>query len=174
MTQPDSVEASPSRMLHAFGETPEQMRLQLSRAFELFEAAISDAQPHWLTAPAEGRWSPAQVSEHVALVSEGVAKIVGLLLSDKPLRSVPAEPGETVDGKRLAPVNLQPGPGSDWTGLQPRWQASHASLAAAAERLEHADPSRRFYHPFMGELDACDWLRMATYHIRHHRRQLAE
>ena len=174
MTRPDSVPATSSRMLQAFGETPEQMRTELDKAFERFEAGIPEALPHWLAAPADGRWSPAQVTEHVVIVSEGVARIVGLLLSGKPLRSVPAEPGETIDGRRVAPASLVPGAGSDWAELEPRWQASHAELSAVAGHLEGADPSRRFPHPFMGELDAHDWLRMATFHIRHHRRQLAE
>ena len=38
-------------------------------------------------------------------------------------------------------------------------------LAVAAP----ADPGRTFYHPFMGQLDALDWLRMAAYQTRHHR-----
>ncbi len=161
-------------MLTAFGETQEQIQAELHKAFGRFEAAIPDHQDHWLTSPAEGRWSPAQVTEHVLLVNENVSRIVALLLSDTPLRAGPAVPGETVGGKRMAPPGLEPGKGLPWATLEPRWQSSQALLTDLAARLEGADLTRRYFHPFLGEIDAHDWTRMVTFHLRHHCRQLAE
>ncbi|WP_407539457.1 DinB family protein [Deinococcus radiomollis] len=174
MTQAQPERASGTRMLTAFGETPAQIQAELHKAFGRFEAAIPDHQGHWLTSPAEGRWSPAQVTEHVLLVNENVARIVALLLSDTPLRAGPAVPGQTLDGKRLAPAGLEPGEGLPWDALEPRWQASRAVLDGVAARLEGADLTRRYFHPFLGEIDAHDWTRMVTFHLRHHCRQLAE
>jgi DinB superfamily len=161
-------------MLTAFGETPEQILAELNRAFDRTEASILEQQDHWLQQPAEGRWSPAQVTEHVLIVNEGVAGIVKLLLSDKPLRPGSGTPGEMVGGKRVAPAGLEPGEGSEWAALQARWNDSRAALMALGEQAQGADLSRRFFHPFLGDIDVHDWLRMATYHTRHHRRQLEE
>lgn len=162
------------RALKAFGETPEQIRAELHKAFSRFEETAGHEQAHWLAAPGEGRWSPAQVAEHVAIVNEGVARILKLLLSDRPLRDGPAASGPSQGDGRVAPSGLEPGEGQTWAELQPRWQASAALLDDAAARLGEADLSRRFVHPFLGPIDAHDWMRMATYHVRHHRRQLTE
>ena len=161
-------------MLTAFGETQEQIQAELHKAFGRFEAAVPNHQDHWLTSPAEGRWSPAQVTEHVLLVNKNVGRIVALLLSDAPLRAGPAVPGETVGGKRMAPPGLEPGKGLPWATLEPRWQSSQALLTDLAARLEGTDLTRRYFHPFLGEIDAHDWTRMVTFHLRHHCRQLAE
>ncbi len=163
-----------TRVLTAFGESPEQIRTELHKAFARFEETVRQEQEHWLAAPSEGRWSPAQVTEHVAIVNESVARIVNLLLSDKPLRDMPAESGQTQGGKRVAPAGLEPGAGQPWAELQARWQASVSLLDEAVARLGEADLSRRYGHPFLGQIDARDWARMATYHTRHHRRQLTE
>jgi|GEM_PF-1673850 len=172
--QQQSHPSGGTRVLTAFGETPEQIRTELHKALGRFEETLRQEQAHWLAAPAEGRWSPAQVTEHVTIVNEGVARILNLLLSDKPLRNVPAEPGRTQDGKRLAPAALEPGEGQPWAELHPRWQASVSLLDEAVSRLGGADLSRRYSHPFLGPIDAHDWARMVTYHTRHHRRQLTE
>ncbi|WP_407570849.1 DinB family protein [Deinococcus altitudinis] len=174
MTQAPPERARGTRMLTAFGETQEQIQAELHKAFARFTAAVPDHQDHWLTSPAEGRWSPAQVTEHVMLVNENVGRIVSLLLSDRALPAGAAVPGETVGGKRVAPAGLEPGEGLPWDALEPRWQASWAVLDGVAARLEGADLTRRYFHPFLGEIDAHDWTRMVTFHLRHHCRQLAE
>lgn len=163
-----------TRLLTAFGDAPEEILSGLHGAFDRFESALQQQQDHWLAPPAEGRWSPAQVTEHVLIVNEGVARIVALLLSGKPLRPGGSAPGETVDGRRVAPAGLEPGEGQAWEELQGRWVGSRAALVALGNRVSQADLSRTFHHPFLGEIDAHDWLRMATYHTRHHRRQLEE
>jgi hypothetical protein len=160
--------------LAAFGGTPAEIQAELHNALDRFLSSIPEQQDHWLVSPAEGRWSPAQVTEHVLIVNEGVSGIVALLLSDKPLRPVMGTPGEMVNGKRLAPAGLEPGAGMSWEELEPRWQANRAVLSGLAARLADADLSRRYFHPFLGELGAQDWTRMATVHTRRHRRQLAE
>ncbi|WP_425147398.1 DinB family protein [Deinococcus sp.] len=178
MTNSDAARTPLSRpdtsQLRAFGETPGQMRGQLDAAFERFEADLRKVQGHWLSAPAEGRWSPAQVTEHVLIVNEGIAKIIRLLLSDKPLRPLERTPGVQQGGKREAPASLRPGQGQPWEALQERWQASRERLSELSSHLEGADLSRRMFHPFYDDLDAHNWMRMAIAHTRQHRRQLAE
>ena len=173
MTTP-SEPSQGTRVLVAFGETQPEMLAELHKAFSRFEEGVRGSQDHWLQAPSEGRWSPAQVAEHVLLVNENVGRLVALLLSDKALRPMERTPGHTQDGRRLAPANLEPSAGQPWEALSARWEASHAQLTGVGERLAAADLGRVAYHPFLGDLDVHDWFRMVTYHIRHHRRQLEE
>ncbi len=161
-------------MLTAFGETPEQISAELHKALERFQVALPECQGHWLISPAPGRWSPAQVTEHVLLVNEAVAEIAAQLLSQTPRLPPPSGPGQVIGGRRVSPERLEPGPGLAWADLAGRWQAACERLNAVSARLPEADLSRRYAHPFLGEIDAHDWLRMATFHTRHHRRQLEE
>lgn len=161
--------------LQVFGRTPQELAENLETAIARFEtrAARARQEGRWLTAPAEDKWSPAQITEHVLLVNEGTAKVVALLTGDKPLRSG-GQPGEYRGGKRMAPAATLPGDGLAWEALEERWAASRNLLPQLTARLAGADEGRTFFHAFMGELGAADWLRMASYHTRHHRRQLED
>lgn len=163
--------AANAAALRALGTSPEEVRDRLARELGAFEAAVLAAQGRWHE-PLPGRtWTAAQEAEHVILVNEGTARIVALLLSDRPLRPVPQVPGEVVEGKRQAPDATRPGPDQPWEALRERHATVREALLGQAPRATD-DPGRRFFHPFMGELTALDWLRMAAYHVRHHRQQL--
>ncbi|WP_019588773.1 DinB family protein [Deinococcus apachensis] len=157
--------------LRAMGDSPEEVRDRLARELGAFEAAVLAAQPQWHETLPFRAWTAAQESEHVILVNEGTARIVALLLSDRPLRPVPPVPGELVEGRRQAPTGTRPGPDQPWETLRERHATAREALLSHAPRATD-DPGRRFFHPFMGEITALDWLRMAAFHIRHHRKQL--
>lgn len=158
-------------MLRAFGASPADVRSRLERELDAFEAAVARSGGRWHDALPNRTWTAAQEAEHVILVNESTARIVALLNSDKALRPVPIVPGEVVEGRRQAPAAVQPGPGQAWVELEERHAASRAALLGHVERATD-DPERRFFHVFLGDLTALDWLRMAAYHVRHHRRQL--
>ncbi|MDB5044737.1 MAG: hypothetical protein JWQ08_787 [Deinococcus sp.] len=164
-------QAEQRQLLRAFGQTPADVRSRLERELDAFERAVNAAQPHWHTTLPGRSWTAAQESEHIIRVNAGTARIAALLLSDKPLRPGDQTPGILVDGKRQAPAGLQPGPDQSWADLSAgHTQTRAALLNAAAQAPETSD--RTFFHPFMGELTALDWLRMAGFHVRHHRKQL--
>lgn len=169
MTQIDF--AGNAAVLRALGISADEVRARLTRELGAFEAAVLAAQPRWQERLPGREWTAAQESEHVILVNEGTARVVALLLSDRPLRPVPAVPGEMRDGRRQAPASLVPGPDQPWEALRERHAAVRKALLGAAARATD-DPGRRFFHPFMGELTALDWLRMAALHMRHHRQHL--
>lgn len=158
-------------MLRALGNTPEEVRARLVKELDAFEAAVLTAQPRWHEVLPGREWTAAQESEHVILVNEGTARIVALLLSNRPLRPVLPVPGKLVEGRRQAPDGTRPGPDQPWETLRERHAAAREALLGSAP-LASDDPERRFFHPFMGELTALDWLRMAAYHVRHHCKQL--
>lgn len=170
MTPPEEIEERTAE-LRRLGGSGEEVAARLERELDAFERAVAGAQARWHV-PLPGReWTAAQEAEHVLLVNESSARIAALLASDRPLRPVPRTPGEERDGKRQAPEGTRPGPGQPWEALAERHQAARAQLLALAAQAGD-DPGRTFFHPFMGDLTALDWLRMAAYHIGHHRRQL--
>lgn len=157
-------------LLRATYPTSAVLAEQLARELAAFEQALRMAASHWHTLLPGRAWTPAQEAEHTILVNEGTGRIVRLLLSDRPLRAGPQEPGRTENGKRLAPAGTEPGPGEELGVLLAR----HAAAAARLRELHAApNPERTFVHPFLGPLDALDWLRMATWHTRHHCQAIA-
>ena len=158
--------------LRAYGKTPPEVAERLEREFASFSAAAERAAPQWHTQLPDRTWTPAQESEHVILVNEGSAKVARLLNSDKELRPTPQQPIEPdAQGRRIAPPGTVPGEGQAWSELQARHAATLEALRQAA--LQAQDGSeRRFWHGAMGDLTALDWLRMAAYHTRHHRKKL--
>ncbi|GMA14149.1 DinB family protein (plasmid) [Deinococcus metallilatus] len=155
--------------LQAVYPTPEVVALQLDRELAALEETIRAAAPHWSTRMPGRDWTPAQEAEHAILVNEGTGKLVRLLLSDRPLREAPQQPGQTENGKRLAPPGTEPGAGEALDTLLTRHAAASALLAGVRA---DPNPDRTFFHPFMGKIDALDWLRMATWHTRHHRKAI--
>ncbi|THF70104.1 DinB family protein [Deinococcus sp. Arct2-2] len=164
-------QAEQRQMLRAFGQTPADVQARLERELDAFERAVAAVQPHWHTTLPQRAWTAAQESDHIIRVNAGTARIAALLLSDKPLRPTDQTPGVMVDGKRKAPAGLEPGPDQAWDALSgAHAQTRAALLQAAAHAPETSD--RTYFHPYMGELTALEWLKMATLHMRHHRKQL--
>lgn len=171
MTQPREDPAQAAATLRRLGTTGEEVAARLTRELDAFEAAVAGAQDRWHQTLPGREWTAAQEAEHVILVNESSARIAGLLASDRPLRPIPRDPGVEVGGKRQAPEGARPGPDQPWDALAVRHVAVREHLLTLAARAGD-DPQRTFFHPFMGDLTALDWLRMAAYHVGHHRRQL--
>ncbi|WP_027483188.1 DinB family protein [Deinococcus pimensis] len=167
----DEAPAASAEMLLVYGRTPQEVAARLEQELDAFERAAASAQDRWDTLMPHRAWTYAQEAEHIVVVNEGSARIARLLLSDRPLRPVEVPRGQLANGRRLAPEAMLPGPGQPWTALRERHAASREALLTAA-RQGHETPDRTFPHPFMDDLDALGWLRMAAYHTRHHRRQL--
>lgn len=175
--QPSSAQASPAQAsaqeqlaaLHAAFPTPEAVASGLRRELGAFEQTMRGAEVHWHARMPGRDWTPAQEVEHTILVNEGTAKVVRLLLSGKPLRETPQQPGQLRGGRRLAPAGTEPGPPQPLDVLLAR----HAATRAVLDGFQaQPDPARTFPHPFMGRIDALDWLRMAAGQTGHHRRTL--
>jgi hypothetical protein len=139
----------------------------------------------WDVPLAVGKWSPAQVAEHLRLTYEVVRREASggaglrvrtswwlrLILRFKYLRAI-LDRGDIPRGAR-APSELRPGPGPF------EREALLASIAAGAESAEaaYADQgggrSRGFTHHVFGRLEAVDAIRFASVHNQHHTRQIA-
>ncbi|MFC4426311.1 DinB family protein [Deinococcus navajonensis] len=159
-------------VLMAFGQTPAEVRERLSNELDRFEAQLRTRQADWTRVQPERDWSPAQEAEHVLLINEGITRLLALLLSSRELRAAPQTPGVMKEGRRQAPPHTLPSAqGLAWAEMDGRWAEHRTRLEEAASQVR-ATPGRTMWHPFYGELDALDWLRMIVGHLYSHRRLL--
>ncbi|GGK26253.1 hypothetical protein GCM10008955_20010 [Deinococcus malanensis] len=159
-------------VLLIMGRTPDEVRARLAAELDAFEAELRTRQADWSVTQPGREWSPAQEAEHVLLINEGITRLVGLLMSDRELRPLPQTPGVLKEGRRQAPAHTLPSPhGLAWADLEGRWAEHRTRLEAAAAQLRDV-PERTMWHPFYGELDALNWMRMVAGHLDSHRRLL--
>ena len=147
----------------------------------------------WRRPRGEGKWSPAQLVEHVALAYEQAAselrgdaagttttsplrrRLLRWLVLPAILRTgrLPAgAPAPRVLRPRTDQVSDDPAP--DREALVARFRAAAARLAAAVADAERAGARHRVAHPYFGALSARTTWRLLTIHTRHHARHLAD
>jgi hypothetical protein len=135
------------------------------------------------TAP--GKWSPAELTEHLSLTYDGVLRelaggpairvrftglkllVVRLTVMRRFLGQGFVPPGVRAP-KEVVPLNANP----DRNAALVRFQARAAEFERAiTPRL--GDRMGRVTHPFFGRLTMAQGLRFAEVHIRHHTKQMA-
>lgn len=162
---------SDKTLLARFGRTPETARAALARELGVFAAQPERLGTVWLEPYAPGKWSPAEITEHVMKVNVSIGKVLRLLRSDRPLPEQTQTPGQLANGKAQSPEFALPGAPQPWEGLQPAWLEAGARLLAESQETE-VWHGRTFFHPYFGNLGALGWVQAASLHTAHHRRQL--
>jgi hypothetical protein len=136
----------------------------------------------WTASRGEGRWSPAQIAEHLAIVYEYNRKVVtGTAGKGAPGFLKPFARWFIVDRtlkagrftrKGRAPAIFQPsatpGPAAEVLGRLTKAVSGFESDI----RSGHPEGRHRVRHPFFGPLPTIDYLRLQAIHARHHRSQL--
>jgi hypothetical protein len=152
-------------------------------AIEEFVAAARGIDAAKWGAPlAEGKWSPAQIAEHLAITYEYNRKVVsGTAGKGAPKFLQPLAKWfivtKTLKAGRFtrkgrAPKIFQP------TTTPPAAAAVLTRLTAALAGFEndirsrHPEARHHVAHPFFGTLPTVDYLRLQAIHTRHHRSQL--
>jgi len=150
---------------------------------EFTRAARAVDAARWTLHPAEGKWSPAQIVEHIALTYEYSRGVVNNTAPGpsaprllRPLVRVffvrPVLKHGRFARKASAPAMFQPtSVPADATELLPRLETA---VRAFEDAVRAADRSGRSTvdHPFFGKMPFTDYLRFQAIHARHHRAQL--
>jgi hypothetical protein len=136
----------------------------------------------WSAPRPEGRWSPAQIAEHLVLVYEynrtvvkGTAGRGAPRLLRPLLRWLVVE--RTLKAGRFtrkgrAPAIFQPSAApAPANELLTRLMAAVTGLEADI-RSGHPAARHTLEHPFFGTTNMIDWMRLQAIHARHHRSQL--
>lgn len=163
------------------------MHPRLERIRQLLESTAGALTPDQLTRRPGGRWSPAQILEHLERAftitaaglrraMDGGVRPVAPLTREQRLaqfvvltcRYIPsgrrspkeAEPTETPDPELALSAALE--------GLS----VLDAALEYAAQH--HGEERRLLPHPILGPLSVAQWRRFHGVHVRHHCRQIRE
>jgi hypothetical protein len=163
------------------------LRLHESAAGEYASAAEALSPEMWATARGEGKWSPAQVTDHLILAYQALQRelsggpgmalrttawqrvLLRLLLVPRLLR------GAAFPRGARAPREIRPSEVTqDQRALIARFR-DHAERFQAAIQDAHArNPGQRLTHPYFGASSLHDSLVLCARHILHHLRQLPE
>jgi len=154
------------------------------QAVEAFIAAARAVpQSAWTQPRAPRKWSPGQVTEHVAIVYEGARAILdGTFVG----RAAPRVVRPLIRVLALNPIlktgRFKPGlkapaffqPTSSTASVDDLSARLHAAASAFADAVETAARQGRTFvdHPFFGRVDLADYSRLQAIHTRHHVQQL--
>lgn len=160
---------------------------ELSATGEGFHAALVGLQAdQWNFRPEEGVWSILEIAEHVALVEDGIARLLIEKLADKPLSEDERRGLKSRDTlvttvlfdrktRMPAPERIKPtGRYGDPMEAAAVFESTQARLL---EWLEETPLDLRAHgspHPMLGMLDGKQWLLFAAAHTERHTRQILE
>jgi uncharacterized damage-inducible protein DinB len=149
---------------------------------EFLDAVRAVPAEEWAEPRAPGKWSPAQVVEHVALVYElglkllkGTATdpsaprwlrpIVGMIIRRTVLRT-----GRFMKSNAAAPFRPQRVPASRDVLVARLEEASRAFERSAVQEVEGGRST--FDHPAFGRFGVADYVQFQAHHTKHHQAQL--
>ena len=157
----------------------------LARTLAALDAATRDVTTAELAFHPPGKWSAAEVLEHLAMTYGSTARMLTkLAVAERPRASVPSL-------RQRAFIAVVTGFGYMPTGRQapeftrPKGLSGEAALRQARDGLIAMDAplaecARRFGqsskladHPVLGPLNAREWARFHWVHTRHHLKQIA-
>jgi Protein of unknown function (DUF1569) len=144
------------------------------------EAVARVDEEAWERPAGEGKWSPAEITEHLALAYEAALREVRGGGAMAPRVSTPRQKllrwlllphmlYHRTMPRSGAPRETRPAPtGRDRSGAVERLRR----LGEEAESVYAASREARLTHPYFGPLDRSRTFRLVALHIEHHLRQL--
>jgi hypothetical protein len=161
------------------------MANELTEVSDLIERAVSGATEEQLTVHPDGKWSSAQILEHLALTYSGTTKGMGRVLQKgKPLggrRSLrdlllqfTLLKLEFFPPGRKAPAMVVPSGTLGGMEALKSFRTEFSTMSATLEEVEQrfGRDTVVLNHPVLGPLDVSQWRRFHLAHARHHAKQI--
>ncbi len=155
----------------------------LARAqIELLRAADAVPAGHWKTRPAEGRWSAGELIGHLSAIERAILRRADKLLQEPPKPApwyrrfhIPMMLVEARVIRRKAPTTIEPQMVREKEEMLAELREVRKRTLAFIEETRGRD-LRKFSmaHPFLGTLNAYEWLQFIASHEIRHRKQLRE
>jgi hypothetical protein len=159
----------------------------IAKAKDLIEQATTNVSEVELTGAPEGKWSPAQVLEHLAKAFGGSAKAFELQLEGElqPLRACTMKErvgiflictlGYFPEGRK-APEKTLPSENPEGFATLRRTLENLDRAGRALDALEKkwGTGVKVFTHPVLGPLTVPQWRKFHFVHTRHHMKQVVE
>jgi uncharacterized damage-inducible protein DinB len=149
---------------------------------ELLRNADAVPAEQWKTRPAEGRWSAGELIAHLSAIERAILGRADKLLQ-KPPKSVPFYkrfhvPMMIVEARvirRKAPTALEPQVVGEKEEMLAELRGVRERTLAFIEETRSRDLGRyNMPHPFLGNLNAYDWLQFIASHEIRHMKQMRE
>jgi len=149
---------------------------------ELLRAADDVPADQWKTKPAEGRWSAGELVGHLSAIERAILSRADRLLQ-KPPKSVPFfkrfhVPMMIVEARvirRKAPVLLGPQMVCEKEEMLAELRGVRERTRSFIEETRGCDLSKyTMGHPFLGTLNAYEWLQFIASHEIRHMKQMRE
>jgi len=149
---------------------------------ELLRAAEAVPADQWKTRPAEGRWSAGELICHLNAVERAILSRADKLLQ-KPPKSAPFYkwfhiPMMIVEARvirRKAPTVIEPHMVHEKEEMLAELQDARERTLAFIEETKGRDLSQyNMPHPFLGTLNAYEWLQFIASHEIRHMKQMRE
>lgn len=162
---------------------------EVREARDSLRAAWGAVPERWRTIPpGEGRWSPAQIVEHVDLVQESVVRILERLLGGVEAGGDTPPPEQLARATSMdrfgllnrgyratAPESARPSDDPDWERALLSLDAGTRTLESLADRYWEADLTEVIQpHPILGRMTGYQWFRFVPQHESRHVLQLEE
>ena len=149
---------------------------------ELMRAADAVPARQWKTRPAEGRWSAGELVSHLSAIERAILSRTDRLVQ-KPPKSVPFfkrfhVPMMIVEARvirRKAPIPLEPQMVGEKEEMLAELRGVRERTLAFIEETRGRDLSKyTMGHPFLGTLNAYEWLQFIASHEIRHMKQMRE
>jgi uncharacterized damage-inducible protein DinB len=150
-----------------------------------FFAAVSnltEAQANFR--PDENHWTIAEIVEHVSIVNDGFLRLTHKLLKEAESQARPAKADLNLSytsldengaqrGRFQAPERVHPKGGVIIEDSLAKMSATLAGFGEVKSRLEAVDLSEQMFpHPFLGPINAYQWMVLLGEHEDRHRGQI--
>ncbi len=148
-------------------------------------AVVGDLSAEQADALPDGeKWSISQIVEHISMVSGGIFRICGKLLSKAEangsaatgiidVETLHSKVAEIENIKLEAPEMVRPSDGKPISESLAVLESVSAGMRSLQEKFESFDGnSTKFPHPYFGDLSAIEWLSLAGGHEARHTRQI--
>ena len=156
------------------GTTFEELEERLQKVGDSFIATLSDVEDDTFYTPvAEGKWSPAELADHLVKANELFERCLENVAEGKEI--IKMERGRvTDDGRPLSPAAEEPTPDRAHSELVTAFKKTLEQLIKAGVQLKKTDQLDKVCvdQSFFGPMTGLETLQLSTWHIRHHTKQL--
>jgi uncharacterized damage-inducible protein DinB len=176
---PEITALLPKGFLERQGLTFQDVQASLERARTFLKASLEHVPDGAFHAPiAEGKWSPAEIADHVIKANQLFAHAleIGLRRTVNPNLEFLKMPRVNItdDGRAIAPTDEEPTPGRERDVLNTDLENSFAHLVRAANDLDGVNGLRITCvdQSFFGPMNGHECLQLMAWHTAHHAKQL--
>ena len=159
------------------------MDSRLQSALALIDEATNGMNDEQLSWHPEGKWSSANVLEHLSIAFSGTAKGMSRILAAGKPDCRASTPKDVLQVLLVVKLGYFPEGRKAPAGVVPKGISTQEAMRGIREKLKAVDVAitqceqtfgnvKILTHPILGPLTACEWRKFHFIHTRHHMKQV--